>query len=147
MAQRRKELDHFVGFNFRVEIDGVTAGAFKSVDGIESSIEVIEFQDGDDLVLRKRPGRAKYGDITLKKGYVSNTQLEDWWMRIQKGQDARKSLSIVYQDLKGEDIFRWNLYDAFISKWKMSSLDGKSNEISTEEITITIERMERVGSA
>lgn len=26
------------------------------------------YQDGDDLILRKRPGRAKYGDITLKKG-------------------------------------------------------------------------------
>ena len=29
----------------------------------------IEYQDGDDIILRKRPGRTKYGNITLSKAY------------------------------------------------------------------------------
>jgi hypothetical protein len=29
----------------------------------------IEYQDGDDIILRKRPGRAKYGNITLSDAY------------------------------------------------------------------------------
>ncbi|MCF7925986.1 MAG: hypothetical protein K9L74_00215 [Candidatus Izimaplasma sp.] len=35
-----------------------------------------EYQDGDDLLLRKRPGRAKYGDITLKKSYVLDDPID-----------------------------------------------------------------------
>lgn len=31
-----------------------------------SDAKVNEYQDGDDLILRKRPGRIKYGDVTLK---------------------------------------------------------------------------------
>ena len=36
----------------------------------DGSVE-IEYQDGDDLILRKRPGRTKYGNITLSKAYDS----------------------------------------------------------------------------
>ena len=46
---RRVELDHVGAYNFTVEISGVAAGYFKGVDGLSAEIEVIEFQDGDDL--------------------------------------------------------------------------------------------------
>ena len=46
---RRAELDHLGAYNFMVEISGVSAGYFKGVDGLNAEIEVIEFQDGDDL--------------------------------------------------------------------------------------------------
>ncbi len=33
-----------------------------------------------DLKLKKDPsGGGRYSNITLKKGYIHNTQLEDWW--------------------------------------------------------------------
>lgn len=44
-------------------------------DATQRSVETGAYsyhQDGDDLVLRKRPGRATYGDITLKKGARCN---------------------------------------------------------------------------
>jgi hypothetical protein len=34
----------------------------------------IEYQDGDDLLLRKRPGRTKYGNITLSKAYDADAE-------------------------------------------------------------------------
>lgn len=145
MDARRTDLDHIGAYNFIVEIDGVSAGAFKAVDGLEQSVEVIEYQNGDDLLLRKRPGRTKFGDITLKKGYIANTQLQDWWENVRNGKYDRRAVSIVVQDNIGTEIVRWNLYECFISKWKMSSLDGKSNDNLTEEITITCEDVKRVG--
>ena len=78
MPTRRAELDHIGAYNFSVEIQGVSAGYFKGVDGLNAEIEVIEFQDGDDLVLRKRPGRAKFGDVTFKKGYIVTPELQEW---------------------------------------------------------------------
>lgn len=145
MADQRRAGDHIGGYNFNVEIEGVAAGFFKGVDGLEANIEVIEYQDGSDMFLRKRPGRAKYGDVTLKKGYVANPQLQDWWNAVRNGKDERKSLSIVLLDNAGTEILRWNLFNCFISKWKMSSLDGKGNEALVEDITITTERIDRIG--
>lgn len=30
--------------------------------------QLTDFQDGDDMVLRKRPGRKTYSNVTLKRG-------------------------------------------------------------------------------
>ena len=54
-ADNRRDFDHIGQFNFIIEIEGLTAGRFKAVDGLDSETEVIEYQDGDDLILRKRP--------------------------------------------------------------------------------------------
>lgn len=45
-------------------------GAFKNVDGLSVEQEVIEYQDGTDAATRKRPGRTKYNNITLKRGIM-----------------------------------------------------------------------------
>ena len=46
MPTRREDVDHLGAYNFSVEISGVEAGKFKSIEGLDAEIEVIEFQDG-----------------------------------------------------------------------------------------------------
>ena len=70
-----RDYEHIGNFNFRVEIEGITVAAFRNVEGLESETEVIEYQDGDDIYLRKRPGRTKYSNIVLKKGYIATRDL------------------------------------------------------------------------
>ena len=143
MPTRRKDLDHIGAYNFKVEINGVTAGSFKSVDGLSCTIEVIEYQDGEDLKLRKRPGRHKYGDITLKKGYIYNTQLEEWWNNTIQGKYDRRDISIILFDNMGGEITRWDCFECFPKEWKISGLDGKGNDVVTEEISFVVEDVKR----
>lgn len=49
---------HWLPSNFRVEINGMTAGYFHGVDGLDSQTEVVE-------------NAHKWNDITLKRGYTS----------------------------------------------------------------------------
>jgi phage tail-like protein len=141
MAQRR-DSDALGAYNFLVEIDGVAAGAFRNVEGLSVEINVIEYQDGTDLIGRKRPGLQKVGDVTLKKGYVLNTQLQNWWQQTQKGVLARKSISIALMNNAGEEKCRWNLFDCWPKSWKVSGMDGKGTEVFTEEIAFVTERVE-----
>jgi len=141
--------DPIGNYNFRVEIDGVSAGHFTSVDGLSIENEVIEYQNGDDPLLRKRPGRVKYGDITLKKGYVASTILNDWieQARIGNGHYERKNMSIILCDNSkpedgGSEIKRWNCFECFPKSWKVSALDGKGNDVLTEEMVVVIEWFE-----
>ena len=142
MPSRRTDLDHVGAYNFKVDINGVTVGYFKGVDGINCELEVIEFQDGDDLTLRKRPGRAKFGDVTLKKGYIVTADLQEWWNQAKAGQYVRRDISITLNDNAGGELRRWNLYDCWPKSWKISALDGKGNDVVTEEITFVVENLE-----
>ncbi len=138
---RRAELDHVGTYNFMVEISGVSAGYFKGVDGLSAEMEVVEFQDGDDLFLRKRPGRAKFGDVTLKKGYLGSPDLQEWWGAIRDGQYDRRDISIHLEDRRGRAVRTWNLFGCWPKQWKVNGFDGKGNDVVTEEITFVVEEM------
>ncbi len=77
--------DYFPMYNFRVEIDGVIQAGFKEINGIESETEIIEYKDGDDMTVRKRPGRVKVGNLVLKRGFIADPKLRDWYERVVKG--------------------------------------------------------------
>ncbi|MFC2038767.1 phage tail protein [Chloroflexota bacterium] len=139
------DYSEYIGnYNYRLEIDGVDAGQFTSVDGLSIEQEVIEYQNGDDPLTRKRPGRVKYGDITLTREYTAGSILNDWIeaSRYGNGDYTRKNISIVLIDNQGQELKRWNCFECFPESWKLSSLDGKGNDVLTEEIVIVIEWFE-----
>ena len=128
---------------FNLSIDGALVGAFKGVEGLSIEQEVIEFQNGDDPLTRKRPGRVKYGDITLKRGYFIGSTLNDWIEDARTGRGVRKDISITLYDPDTKAVLRtFNCHDCFPTRWKMSSLDGKGNDVLTEEVVIAIEWFE-----
>ncbi len=143
MAIGRRPHDHVGNFNFKVEIEGVTVGAFKAVSGLDSETEVVEYQDGDDIILRKRPGRTKYSNITLKRGYVTNQELWKWRKGVVEGKVDRKSGSVILCDDKGEEVLRYNFFEAWPCKWKGFELDGKGSDTMAEEVELAVERLER----
>lgn len=141
-GNNKVQADHIGAYNFSVEIEGVAAGFFKGVDGLNTEIEVIEYQDGDDLLLRKRPGRTKFGDVTLKKGHVANPELLKWWKDTVAGKVTRKTVTIKLKDNVGEDVQIWTLFESWIKKWSVNGFDGKGNDVVTEEIVLVCEHIE-----
>lgn len=135
--------DHIGNFNFHLELEGLTAGTFRNVEGLDSETEIIEYQDGDDLVLRKRPGRTKYSNIVLKRGYVASDELWTWRKKVMDGSVERKSGSVILCNDSGEPIMRYNFFEAWPVKWKGFTLDGKGTDSVVEEIELVIERLER----
>lgn len=142
MPTRRTELDHVGAYNFSVEISGVNAGYFKRVSGLSAEIEVVEFQDGDDLFIRKRPGVARFGDVTLEKGYIVTADLLDWWRAARDGQYDRKDISIHLNDNAGDPVRTWNLFGCWPRKWETGPLEGGVSEALVESVTFVVEDMQ-----
>jgi len=149
VQQQPSSTEDYIGnYNFRLEIDGVDAGQFTSVDGLSIEQEVIEYQNGDDPLTRKRLGRVSHGEITLIKDYASNSVLNDWIeaARCGSGDYTRKNMSIILyegsQDSPATEIKRWNCFECFPKSWKISSMDAKGNDVLTEEVVIVIEWFE-----
>ncbi len=139
----RREFDHIGNYNFKVEIEGVTVGAFRNVEGLDSETEVIEFQDGDDIVLRKRPGRTKYSNVSLKRGYINTDELWTWRKKVIDGVVERKSGSIILCADDGTEVMRYNFYEGWPCKWKGFTLDGKGTDVNVEEMELAVEKIER----
>lgn len=140
----RRPFDHLVNSKFKIEIEGVTVGAFLAIDGIESSTEVIRFADGDaPLADRKRPGRTSYSNIILKRGHTNNDELWKWYKRVSEGRVERKSGSIIVCGDDGSEIFRYNFFEAWPCRWKSLVLDAVNTRNLVEELEIVVEKIER----
>ena len=142
-ADNRRTIDHIGHYNFKVEIEGVTQAAFKNVEGLDAETEVIEYQDGDDIVLRKRPGRTKYSNIVLKRGYVASDELWKWRETVIKGKVERKSGSIILCNDTGNEVMRYNFFEAWPCRWKSLELNADAPGTLVEEIEIAVEKIER----
>ena len=77
-----RNYDHVGNFNFRVEIEQLPVARFTAVEGLGVETEIIEFGGTVDQIKRKRPGRHKYNNITLKRGWMDSNVLWDWRMEV-----------------------------------------------------------------
>jgi phage tail-like protein len=138
-------MDPFRNFNFLVEMDGVTQASFIECTGLEDTTEVIETRQGaDNVTVYKLPGKTSYGDITLKWGTTSSTELMDWRQGIIDGDVTRRNGSVVLYDLDNQtEVARWNFFNAWPSKWDGPALNAKGNDISIETLVLAIERLTR----
>jgi phage tail-like protein len=140
----------FGSYNFLLEISGITGdaktivGGFKSVSGMDSETEVIEFKQGNDRVVRKKPGRTTYANIVLERGYTATDDLWTWRNNIEKGIIDRRSGSIIVldQDLETE-VARYNFYEAWPAKWYVPEMDSDSSNMAIEKIELAVEMVER----
>jgi phage tail-like protein len=138
-------VDPYKNFRFRVEIDGVTQAGFTECNGLGSRVEVIEYREGGDpTTVRKLPGRVMYPDITLKWGVTDSRDLYYWHRSVVQGQIQRKNCSISLLDDSGAARARWNLYEAWPSKWDGPAFNAKGSDVAIESLTITCEGVERV---
>lgn len=129
-------------YNFLLEVAGTPAGQFNSVSGLSVETEVIEYREGgDDNVVRKLPGRLKYENITLKRGYVPNPVLREWmWTNLDPdGMVDRRDGALELQDRAGNMLVRYEFFDAWPCKWSGATPEDDSDAAFVEEIVICVE--------
>jgi phage tail-like protein len=125
-------------FLFGVEIDGLTIAWFTTVSGLEG-------EGGQIGVADKSPGLVEFPEVTLTVGATDNRELYDWWLQVINAAansglpDAayKKNVSIVQTDRDGTVKKRWDLYEAWPSKFKAGEWDANAEENVMQEITLT----------
>lgn len=142
-----RPFDHRGNFRFRVEIGGIAAGHFKAVDGLSTTVELIEYQGGGDMFARPIPGRPKIAPVTLKKGYIASNELWGWMQDTMNGQFHDHQLTVVLMDDDGQtDLVRYDLNDCWPSSWKGLQLDGMGSEALVEELELQVRFIQRVAA-
>ena len=136
--------DPYTRFNFRVQLDGVEAGAFTEVTGLDSVTEVIEYRTGDSKLSSsvKLPGLTKYPNIVLKRGITRDLSLWQWRKSVVNGVTERRNGVIILMDESRKDVLRWTFRDGWPVKWEGPDLDASSSEVAIETIEIAHEGLE-----
>jgi phage tail-like protein len=137
-AQRDDPYQHY---NFLVEIDGVQRAGFMEVGNLTTDTDAIDYREGSDVNLnvRKLTGLRKYPNIVLKRGYTQNDEL--WRKRkdVINGIVSRFSAAIILLDEARAPVLRWEVREAWISKWESGPFNAKTNEVLIESIELTHE--------
>lgn len=133
-------------WNFKIEIDGIALSWFESMSGLEAEVGVVEQHEGGSIVVADQtPGKVKFTPVTLMVGATSNRELWDWFkLVVDAGANSggtpdtvKKNLAVIQLERDGTEKKRWDLFQAFPSKFKAGEWDGKAEENVIQEITLT----------
>lgn len=130
----------FQGSFFGLEIDGLTLAWFTGCSGLSLEFDVATFKEsnGKTVIERKRPGKPKYSEIVLKRGFTKDKALHDWFDEVVKSADktAYKTGSVVIYDRTQTEVARFNLEQCWPSKLSVSDLNSGSDDVMVEELTM-----------
>ncbi len=143
--------------NFLVSVStlGGTA-AFSEVTGIESSVDVIEFRQGNSgsLAPVKIPGLVKHGNVTLRMGYTLDNPFKTWIQECvseTRGQMPRYDVIIELIDTNPaaptgavtsvQGTRTWTLTNAWVAKYNAPDLDAKTSDVAIESLELAYEEL------
>lgn len=142
MATRK---DPIRNFRFRLEIDGIQQAGFSEVSGFDITVDPIDYREGTDPThVRKLTGLTKYGNVTLKWGVTTSMELYNWHRQIVDGEIVRKNITIVSVNEIGDDVNRWEVSEAWPSKYDPMDFNAKGNDVGIEMLEIANEGVKRV---
>jgi phage tail-like protein len=145
--------------NFLVTVDGVEGvAAFNEVTGIDASVDVIEFRQGNanSLAPVKIQGLVKHGNITLKMGYTRAQAFKSWiqdCVSERRNATPRHNVSIELVDISsgspqtvettggGATGLVWILQDAWVTKYTGPDLNSTTSEVAIESVEIAYEEL------
>lgn len=139
-----RKQDPFGSYNFHIELDGVTAFGFKECSGLEATLSPVKYREGTDTSLapRQLSGLVSTSNLVLKRGVTDDAACYEWFSRGMRGELERRDISVVLRDVKGAEKLRWNVRQAWPTKWVGPSLDAANDAIAIESLELVHEGIE-----
>ncbi|QAU25018.1 phage tail protein [Dyella sp. M7H15-1] len=141
--------DPFRGFRFRVEIAGIQVAAFAEASVPDITVDSVDYREGTDPIY-KRPlsGLTSYGRLSLKKGLTDGMDLYNWQQQVSQlgsgSPNAQKNISLILLDTDGSEKVRWNVINAWPTKYETSGMNAASSDVMVETLELAMEYMNRI---
>jgi phage tail-like protein len=144
--------DPLRAYNWKINIGGQVVGSFIQCSGLDITVDSIDYYEGGSPHARKIPGRAHFAPIVLEQGLTTDTGMWDWMKAsvAQKQLGApgqygpeRKDVSIVMTNPDGSPILRWDLHQAWPSRWRGKPLDAASSQVAIIVLELTFDYAEQ----
>ena len=143
--------------NFLIKVAQVEGtAAFSQVTGIDATVDVIEFRQGNanSLAPVKIPGLVKHGNVTLRFGYTLDSAFKTWIQECVsevRGEIPRNNVQIELIDINGgapqtlatavTGTRVWLLTNAWVTKYTGPELDAKTSDVAIETVELAYEEL------
>lgn len=130
--------DPYLGFNFLVEIDGLIAGGFSEVRGLQAELEVHDYREGGvNDYLHRLAGPVRYpANLVLRRGLTDVESLWLWFRDVRRGTVVRRNVTIMLRDAGGRSAASWHLMRAYPVRWIGPELRGDANTVAVETLEL-----------
>ncbi len=132
---------------FAVDIGGTIVAWFTECNGLSVQRETTAHQEGgvNDYV-HQLPGGLKFTNVTLKRGVSDDETLWKWFQEgLYDGKVKRQSVSIILFSTDRKKVKRWNLREAYPSKWTGPDLKTDGNGVAIETLELVHHGFEMTG--
>ena len=129
-----------VGFHFRVEVLGLPSNAhdvrFTEVSGLTVELGTEEVAEGgENRFVQKFPTRAKYPELVLKRGLLTNSRVLAWIRACIQDFDIQpRNLDVQLLNEQHEPLMTWHVVNAYPTRWTVSDLNATSNAVVIESL-------------
>lgn len=143
-AARTIREDPLQSFMFRVQLSGMSGEiGFTKVAGLSREVDVVEYFENMYEHAHKLPGREKVSDITFEKGMFDDLTFVKEYEKVLGADknECRHEVVIKIMNRFSEVKRTFNLFEAWFSKYEIGDLDGSSNDVIIETLTVVFEYM------
>ncbi|MBC7315126.1 MAG: phage tail protein, partial [Chloroflexi bacterium] len=100
-----------------------------------------EMEGGYNTGTHLLPGRVRRGSLTLKRGLARSSALLAWYLSVMQGQitKAQRQVSVILLDENGAPILRWDLQNAYPTKWTGPTLNTSRSDAAIETLELAFE--------
>ncbi|HOI11607.1 MAG TPA: phage tail protein [Myxococcota bacterium] len=139
--------DPDVPFSFIVEIGGVQYGQFREIQGLEWRADPVQFYEGGNYRHKVTlVGQGSFTPLTLKKGFFASTgEFYDWMNDVMDsgGEKVKRvTIGIIVRNEAREEIGRFDVYGAILTRYAGPSFNAMDSAIAVEEIEIAYDYFE-----
>jgi len=136
-------LRSFSSGHYLLELDGVSSGWVRSLQGGGAVGEVVQEKVGADHIVRKHIGTVRYDDIILTCGAGMSKAFYSWVDETCAMQVARHGGAVIVYDNSNKELSRLDWYDGMITHIEFPTLDAASTDVFSMTIKITPEHTRR----
>ena len=127
--------DPVAGYRFSVEIEGIVVGWFTECSGLTATRGVHPVEEGGlNAYVHQLPKRIEYSKVKLKRG-VADRLLWQWFRKgLYDLKIERHTVSIILYSRDGTSATRWELAEAFPTKWTGPDFKVDSSKAAVESL-------------
>lgn len=140
-----------VGFHFRVEftLDGMQDGdvRFQEVSGLSAELGIEEVvEGGENRFPHRLPTRAKYSNLILKRGLLTDSRLIDWCSDAIENFDFEPTtVNVTLLNENHEPVAEsYSFVRAWPVKWAVSDFKAQENSIVVETLELAYNYFSRI---
>lgn len=113
--------------------------AFQEASGLDVEVEVEEIQEGGQPYKHRVPQTTKYGNLVLRRGYISANSSLSKWVEATLNTDFTKPIQtydVQLSLLNDQDVAlaTWHFREAWPVKWSMSDFKSQENALAIETL-------------